>query len=104
MRCYKIYNCYRTKKEFINIIICNILKPAAEWTQNYINKHYNTESGEYEDYRGLCNHAVTILNSHIDISKLNIVENHKITIETIHGELRHDSRIPSIEWCDQHTM
>ena len=101
---YKLYNCYRTKKEFINIIICNILKPAAEWTQNYINKHYNTESGEYEDYRGLCNHAVTILNSHIDISKLNIIENHKITIETIHGELHHDSRIPSIEWCDQHTM
>lgn len=104
MRRYKIYNCYRTKKEFINIIISNILIPDAEWTQNYINIYYNTESGEYEDYRGLCNHAATIFNSYIDISKLNIVENHKITIETIHGELRHDSRIPSIEWCNQHTM
>lgn len=112
MRRYKIYSSYRSKKDFIRIITNSIIKPIVVYAQYCLKMEYDINSGKYEDYRGLCDRAANIINQHIiwDIytsdkgSNITITEPHDVQIKTIHGELRHDSRIPSDCWYYQHTM
>lgn len=100
MKRYKIYNSYYNKKEWAEKLIDDLIKPMVRYTQHVIKIDTNIEFGEHEDYRGLCDKASSLFNAHI----LSMVEPHRITVKTIHGELKHDSRIHSHYWYHQHTM
>lgn len=104
MKHYKMNNNTMNKKEFTEAVINYIIKPAVNSVQENLHKNYNIESGDHEDYTGLCDYATELLKSYISELDVIISEPHNFEIFSIHGELHHDSRINSNNWYLQHTM
>ena len=102
----KLYGSKISKEEFIKLVTDRIIKPAVLNVQSTLSEKYQDE--KYEYYEGLCDLSVDLLIEEFKNCKLFDLSNpHALfykDLHGIHGELRHDTRIPSTSWAMEHTM
>jgi hypothetical protein len=80
-------------EKIIEDIVIDIRKKLAQM--------YDITSKEYMDYSGLCNMAYDMIYDKMPYLKRNI----DVDIELLrfHGEMRHNPKIKTQDWIDQHT-